>query len=343
MIIPFFIIHAGCPHQCVFCNQVHIVGADRSIVASSIPDKIELFLKTNAGKEPAQVAFYGGTFTALPVHIQQEYLDVVGPFIVSGRIKSIRLSTRPDCINHEILAFLKESHVQTIELGVQSMDDGVLALAMRGHTAADTLNAVNLIKEHGFTIGLQLMIGLPGDSADTFMDTVCTAIRLRPDFIRLYPLLVLKDTPLEVLYKTKQYHPLPIDEAVFLCSQALSLFEQAKIEVTRIGLQPTREMEKPGTILAGPYHPAFRQLVESLLLLDKMRLALHNRKDKTSTAIFMVNPHDLSAAVGQHRVNIEKLKKEFGLRSLRVKQQNHSIKEQEPVLLSNSQHETCCL
>jgi histone acetyltransferase (RNA polymerase elongator complex component) len=319
MIIPFFISHAGCPHQCVFCNQKNISGQIRPVDPATIPKIIITYLDTQVKKGPVQAAFYGGSFTALPRHEQNAYLEAVRPFLQSGQIESIRLSTRPDCISREILAFLKDHSVSTVELGAQSMDDRVLARVGRGHAAGDTMTAVKLLKENGFTIGLQLMAGLPGDSADIFMNTVDTVIRLKPRFVRIYPLLVLKGTPMEELYKNGGYTPLPLDDAVLLCRNALLRFEQAGIEVIRIGLQPTRELEKPGTILAGPYHPAFRQLVESSILLDRMRRYLSGNGKNSGSLVFFVNPRDVSAAVGQKRSNLGVLKKEFGLKNIGIR------------------------
>ena len=319
MIIPFFIPHFGCPHQCVFCNQKNITGRSTSVEASSIPWKIKEYLKTNNSGRPVHAAFYGGSFTALPVEKQKSYLEAVRPFILSGHIKGVRLSTRPDNISREILALLKEYHVQTVELGVQSMDDHVLTLSGRGHSAADTVSAVKLLREYGFTIGLQVMPGLPGESAEGFIGTVDKTIALKPAFVRIYPALVIKDTALEELYKTGQYAPLPLDKAVSLCKDALLRFEEAGIEVIRIGLQPTEELEKPGTIIAGPYHPAFRQVVESSILLDSMKALLANVKPSYSEVKVLIHPRDLSAAVGRRRSNIECLKDQFGLKTIHIR------------------------
>lgn len=319
MIIPFFIPNSGCPHQCVFCNQKNITGQVASIEAPSIPRAIAEYVKTNDPDEPVQVAFYGGSFTALGIDMQKSYLEAVRPFILSGQIKSIRLSTRPDNINREILALLKAYHVQTIELGVQSMDDRVLALSGRGHSAVDTVNAARLLREYGFLAGLQLLPGLPGDSAEKFVDTVDKTIALKPDFVRMYPLLVIKDTPLEELYTTGQYTPLLLDEAVSLCREALIRFERAGIEVIRIGLQPTKELAKPGTILAGPYHPAFRQVVESSIYLDKMTALLQGNGTGNTDTVFLVHPDDLSSAIGQKRSNLEHLKDQFALKTIRLR------------------------
>ena len=332
MIIPFFIPHFGCPHQCVFCNQKNITGQSKPVDLASIPHTISEYLKTDTQNDPIQIAFYGGSFTALSREIQKSYLEAVQPFIQSGEIKSVRLSTRPDGISREVLSLLKEYHVKTIELGVQSMDDRVLNMSGRGHCAADTTNAVSLLKEYEFFIGLQLMVGLPGDSAAGFMDTVDQVIKLKPDFVRLYPLLVIKDTPLEELYKTGRYLPLSLNDAVSQCGAAMLRFAKTEIDVIRVGLQPTEELEEPGTIIAGPYHPSFRQLVESSILLDRMRSELRKRKEKSGSVVFTVNPADLSAAIGQHRGNIEILKKEFGLSTIHIKVDETIVKRGEPLL-----------
>ncbi|MCK9419319.1 MAG: radical SAM protein [Nitrospirae bacterium] len=336
MIIPFFIPHSGCPHQCVFCNQKNITGQTKPVAPSAIPQKITEYLAISSSEKPAHVAFYGGSFTALPFETQKAYLTAVQPFITAGTIEGIRLSTRPDCITNKVLTLLKEYHVTTLELGVQSMDDAVLTRSGRGHTSTDTVNAVSLIRSYDFLIGLQLMPGLPGDSADGFMKTVGTVIGLRPDFVRIYPALVIKDTPLEDLYTSGRYIPLSLDDAVALCRDALERFELAGIDVIRIGLQPTEELEKPGTIIAGPYHPAFRQLVESSILLDKMRSALRLSRTKAGMVTFQVNPKDLSAAIGQHRSNIGLLKKEFGLQELSIVAEITVLKRRETLLCSSS-------
>jgi histone acetyltransferase (RNA polymerase elongator complex component) len=336
MIIPFFIPHSGCPHQCVFCNQKNITGQTTPVTPPEIPRKITEYLDISSTDKPAHVAFYGGSFTALPFETQRAYLNAVQPFIQTGQIAGIRLSTRPDCITNEVLALLKEYRVATIELGVQSMDDAVLMRSGRGHTATDTMNAVRLIRSSGFLIGLQLMPGLPGDSAESFRKTIDTVVELKPDFVRIYPALVIKDTPLEDLYASARYVPLSLDDAVSWCREALERFELAGVDVIRIGLQPTEELDKKGTIVAGPYHPAFRQLVESSILLDKMRRALRSYMGKTGRVIFQVNSKDLSAAIGQKRSNIKKLEKEFGVRNIDIVAGKTVLKRREPLLLSTS-------
>ncbi len=332
MIIPFFIPHSGCPHQCVFCNQKNIAGKAKPIDPVQVPRMITEYLASHTTDKPVQVAFYGGSFTALPFDIQTAYLAAIQPFINSGQIEGIRLSTRPDCITETILALLAEYHVTTIELGVQSMDENVLKHSGRGHTASDTVNAISLIKSHGFKLGLQLMPGLPGDSSACFMATISTVIKLKPDFVRIYPCLVIKDTPLEDLYASGRYMPLSLDAAVLLCREALERFEQEGIDVIRIGLQPSEELERSGTIIAGPYHPSFRQLVESSILLDNMRSVLRNRTERTERVTFQVNPKDLSSAIGQHRTNIGLLKREFDLIEISVVESDTGLKRRETII-----------
>ncbi len=319
MIIPFFIPHSGCLHQCVFCNQRNITGQNQPDDVLAIPGKINRHLSTHDSNEPVEIAFYGGSFTALPVAVQQAYLEAVDPFIQKGSVHSIRLSTRPDCISNEILTLLREHHVRVIELGAQSIDDGVLIRSGRGHKADDIINAVELLKEYGFGFGLQLMPGLPGDTANDFIKkTIGNVIVMKPDFVRLYPVLVIKGTPLEILFRNGCYLPLTLDEAIALCSDAIIKLERAGIAVIRVGLQPTKELGKPGTVLAGPFHPAFRQLVDSSIFLDGMRSALKKRTGTYSIADFSVNPKDISSAIGQRRCNIKTLIKEFKLNNVRI-------------------------
>ncbi len=289
--------------------------------------------KSRDSGKPVQIAFYGGSFTALARETQKAYLKAVRPFIQAGKVRNVRLSTRPDCISDETLSLLKEYEVAVVELGAQSMADEVLTRSGRGHKSDDTVNAVQLLKEHGFTIGLQLMPGLPGDSSEHFHDTVDRVIELKPDFVRLYPALVIKDTPLQALYESGRYIPLTLEEAVSLCREAYLKFEEAEIAVIRMGLQPTEELEKPGTIVAGPFHPAFRQLVESSIFLNKMRSALLNRTGMNHTAVFLVDPRDVSAAVGQQRANIDAMKKEFGLHGVRFVENGNGSKRGDVVLL----------
>ncbi|MFA5074300.1 MAG: radical SAM protein [Nitrospirota bacterium] len=310
MIIPFFIPNAACKHQCIFCDQKAITGEKRPPSSSEIPAKIDEYLRTKSRIDPVQIAFYGGSFTALPLAVQQSYLEAIQPFIQSKQIQTIRISTRPDCITTDILLFLKKYHVTIVELGAQSLNNDILKRSGRGHTADDTIKSFRLLKEYGFSCGLQVMVGLPGDSKKIFEQTITTVIKMTPDFIRLYPLLVIKGTRMEKEYNDGKYEPLSLENAVSVCKNALRMCRAAEIPVIRIGLQPTEELEQHGTIIAGPYHPAFRQLVESAIFLEEMQKALAH-SNETGKAIFYVHPLDLSAALGQNRSNVVQLEKEF--------------------------------
>lgn len=319
MIIPFFIPHAGCPHRCVFCDQKSITGRAEAVDPSSIPQIIDQYLRSAPSGKGAQVAFYGGSFTALPVETQAAYLEAPRPFIDAGLIGSIRLSTRPDAVNPGVPAFLRQHRVRTVELGVQSMSDRVLGLSGRGQSAADAVNAVALLRGHGFDIGIQLMTGLPGESAESFADTVTRVIDLAPCFVRIYPTLVIKGTPLEKLFRSGDYRPLPLGEAVDLCRDAAERFERAGIRVIRTGIQQTGALAAPGTVVAGPHHPAFGQLVESSRFLERMRKLLREASRQTGPVIFRVHDSDLSTAIGQKRSNVRSLAREFGLRDVRIR------------------------
>jgi len=263
LIIPVFIPFGGCPHQCVFCDQAGITGKAAMPGADDVRSTIEAYLHTweaSGGRGPREVAFYGGSFTGLPKEAQAEYLAVAHRYVREGRIDSLRLSTRPDYIDAEIAAGLTGYGVAVVELGAQSMSDTVLRLSGRGHTAARTRKAVDVLKEAAISVGLQIMPGLPGDTPETVLYTVEETISLAPDFVRVYPTLVLRGTPLHAMFERGEYAPWTLDEMVEVCRRAASLFRAAKIPVIRMGLQPTEELAE--AIVDGPFHPSFRQLVE---------------------------------------------------------------------------------
>lgn len=264
LIIPIFIPFGGCPHQCVFCDQKGITGTAALPGLDEVRQTIETYLSTWKSKGEKEAAFYGGSFTGLPADVQKGYLSTAGAFVESGRLDSLRLSTRPDYIDEKIIALVKEYGVTTIELGVQSMADEVLRASGRGHTAKQTQEAVRLLKSSGIKTGLQFMPGLPGDTPDTVIETVNEVIRLEPGFVRLYPSIVLKDTPLHKMYLAGDYRPWGLDEMVDVCAEAKRLLDAAGIPIIRMGLQTTNELAE--SIVAGPFHPSFRQLVEAAVL-----------------------------------------------------------------------------
>jgi len=265
-----------------------------------------------------QVAFYGGSFTLLPEARQRLLLESVQEFIQRGQVHSLRLSTRPDAIETNNLLFLQTMGVRTIELGVQSLNDRVLAAAARGHRSRATYEATARLKKHGFEVGLQLMPGLPGDNRETFLETVEKSIALTPNFVRIYPTVVLSSTPLERLFRSGRYKPLSLKEAVDWCKASKKRFDSASIPVIRIGLQPTSTLEEPGRIVAGPYHPALGQLVNSAIWHDKISPALKTASLQSPSLAIHAPSHQVTEIRGHHNSNIKGWLEELKLTSLQT-------------------------
>lgn len=305
--IPIFVPHRGCPFDCVFCNQKRITGSNSEVTAETVRETITQYLHTLPRNGcVTEAAFFGGSFTGIPISEQSALLRAAKPFKDSGEISGIRLSTRPDYINKEILDNLLKYGVTTIELGVQSMSDDVLKASNRGHLAETVEKAVSLIREYPFRLGLQMMTGLPSDTPEKSIYTAERLIGLKPDFVRIYPTLVIRDTYLEEMYKKGEYAPQTVEEAADLCKELLLMFERADIKVIRIGLQSTDEICENGSVAAGPVHSSFGELVESRIYFDIIRKAL---KPGAKARVF-VNPREVSKAVGNRRRNISELKKE---------------------------------
>lgn len=307
--IPIFVPHRGCPFDCVFCNQKRITGIHTEVTADDVRRIIDESLKT-LPKENRHVeaAFFGGSFTGIPIEEQSALLAAACEYLEKGLIDGIRLSTRPDYIDKTILDNLLRHGVTTIELGVQSMDNDVLKASNRGHTREDVIRAAELIHQYPFTLGLQMMTGLPADTDEKSLYTAEEIIKLQPDIVRIYPTLTIKDTFLEKLCRAGKYTPQTLDEAVELSKKLLLKFEENNITVIRIGLQSTDEICEGGSVVAGPVHSAFRELVESSIYLDIISSQLD--KINTSRADVFVNPREISKAVGNKRANIIKIKNE---------------------------------
>ncbi len=324
-IIPIFISHVGCRHRCIYCDQGRIARPVAAIPSpEQITEEIERYLKLGTRKrkncQTVQAAFYGGNFTALALATQRRLLHSVTPFLEQGKVHSLRISTRPDYCSLASLAILKQHKVATIELGVHSLDNEVLRISERGYTKDEVRKAVRELHEGNREIGIQLMIGLPGDSAQTFSSTVEEAIELKPHFVRLYPTVVIKGTQLEQWFLQGRYRPLSLAEAITLAKGALRRFRQVSIPVIRMGLQPTPSLEAPGAIVAGPFHPAFGQLVDSSLLYEQAASLLEDAKIKgRSSLTFLIAPKDISTFYGQGGGNIRRLRETFGLREITVK------------------------
>ncbi len=320
-IVPVFIPHAGCPHRCIFCNQQLITRQTRKEVSPvNIRRQVLSFLPYNRHGRPVEIAFYGGNFLGLPPDQLKLLLAEAAEFTPAGTVHGIRFSTRPDTIDEQRLAIIQSYPVSTVELGVQSMDDRVLTLSSRGHTAADTVNAVGLLKKFPYQIGLQLMIGLPGDNETTAMETARQVAALKPDFVRIYPTVVLADSPLAVKYRLNEYEPLPLVTAVTLTKHLYLLFRRNQIAVIRMALQASDDLADNAVVLAGPYHPAFGHMVHAEIFLDKATELLKNAPSKTECATFCVNPRSVSRLQGICGHNLKVLKQNFALTDIRILQ-----------------------
>ena len=311
-IIPIFVPHLGCPHDCVFCNQRKISGQTKMVTADDVRKTIDYYLK-NFRKEDnyIEVAFFGGSFTGIDSEKQEELLSVAYEYIKEKKVDSIRLSTRPDYIDKDILKRLKKYGVKTIELGVQSSSDYILKRAQREHTFEDVKRASKLIRKFGFTLGHQMMIGLPESTKNDEIKTAKDLIKLKPKIVRIYPVLVISGTQLEKDYQDGEYIPLSVDQAVETAKDLLALFNKKHIKVIRVGLQNTTEITDPNDensqVVAGPYHPAFRQLVESAMWYDAILNRIKKINMKVKDVQIDANPYDVNNIIGHKRCNVEKI------------------------------------
>ena len=315
-IIPVFVPHYGCPHQCVFCNQHKITGSGTTVTAEYAEKIIREALSWQTRTTEKEVAFYGGSFTAIPMSSQRELLSVVSPLYREGIIHGVRLSTRPDAIDDAVLNMLLEHHVTTIELGVQSMDDTVLRAANRGHTSDEVRAAVKKIRRYPFALGLQIMPGLPSEDMYSLLRTANAVRELAPDFVRIYPTVVIDDTPLADAYKCGKYTPLTLKDAVMRTAFLKLFFERANIPVIRMGLQATTDLDQEGTVLAGPYHPAFGELVEAELFRLMLICVLDGEDISGRKLIIHHHPSDASKVRGQRRANLMWIKERYRVKQI---------------------------
>ena len=329
-IVPVFVPHLGCPNDCVFCNQRRISGRTDPATADTVREAMEkaATLPRNSGKR--QLAFYGGSFTAIPTKEQEALLSAAKEYVDRGELDSLRLSTRPDAIDGEVINRLLRYGVETVELGAQSLDDEVLLLAGRGHTVADVENASRQIKAAGLKLILQMMTGLPGDTDEKDIETARKIIALKPDGVRIYPTVIVRDTALFDLWQCGRYPEHTVEDAVRVCARLLPMFEEAGIPVIRLGLNPTEELSG-GAAAGGAYHPALGEMVRSRIMLEKARRLLTERVN-VKTVVLGVNPSKISQMVGQHRCNLDKLREEFGLTEIKVKAAD--VDENEVTVLS---------
>ena len=312
-IIPIFVPHLGCPNDCIFCNQKSISGQKTNMTKEKAKKIIDDYLKSMTDENAQiEIAFFGGSFTAIETERQEELLQTAYEYIKSGKVESIRVSTRPDCIDKEILKRLKKYKVKTIELGVQSANDYILKRANRGHTFEDVKKASKLIRWYGFKLGHQMMVGLPESTRIDEINTAKALVKLKPKMIRIYPVLVVKNTKLEEEYEQGIYEPLSVVQAVEICKEIVRIFADKKIDIIRIGLQSTDEISDPqnekSEVVAGPYHPAFRQLVESGMWYDAIVGKIKKLNVKVKKVQVTVNPIDANNVIGHKKENVQKLK-----------------------------------
>lgn len=312
-IIPIFVPHLGCPNDCIFCNQKSISGQKKSVTKEETKKIIDDYLKSIREKDAQiEIAFFGGSFTAIEKERQEELLQVAYEYVKSGQVESIRISTRPDCIDKETLKRLKRYKVKTIELGVQSANDYILKRSNRGHNFEDVKKASRMIRRNGFKLGHQMMVGLPESTRIDEINTAKALVKLKPKMVRIYPVLVVKNTKLEEEYKEGKYQPLSVIQAVEICKEIVRIFADKNIDVIRVGLQNTDEISDPknknSEVVAGPYHPAFRQLVESAMWYDAIVGKIKKLNAKVKEVEVSVNPIDANNVIGHKKENVLKLK-----------------------------------
>lgn len=303
--IPVFVPHLGCPNDCVFCNQKKITGCD-TYNYEATRDQIRSQLKTaNIQTDNIQIAFFGGSFTGIEKSSMISMLGVANEFIERGEVGSVRISTRPDYIDSEILSILKTYNVTDIELGIQSMDDIVLKTAERGHSSSDSLRAAKLITDNGFNFVGQMMVGLPGSDLEKEIFTARAICEMGTCGVRIYPTLVFSDTKLECMYQSEQYLPLSVDEAAFRCAKIMKIFEDNGVPIIRLGLCETDNLRTEGSVIAGPYHPAMGELSENKFYLEEIEKTIKQSFADTqnkSLRVF-VSKGSISKAIGQKKSN----------------------------------------
>lgn len=317
-IIPIFIPHRGCKNECVFCNQKKISGEMRTVTPSDVKQEILNWLNNFKIKNrPVQVAFFGGSFTGLELNEQEEFLKVAYEFIKEKKVESIKLSTRPDYINEENLELLKKYSVRCIELGVQSMADDVLYVSKRGHTSQDVKVASKLIKKYKFELGHQIMIGLPNSTEEKEIYTIKECLKLKPDVIRIYPVYVLKDSKLYDMAINKEYMPLTLEEAIERTKKVYEECVKHKVNVIRIGLQTTEEINEDNMNILGPVCDNYKERILSSIAKDELCKKVSKLK-KYNKVNIIVPEKTKNFVIGNKKENIEYFEKELNT-TIRVK------------------------
>ena len=300
--IPIFIPHKGCPNSCIFCNQKKISGQIKNVDLSDVDNIIKTYLSYYKDQsKKIEIAFFGGSFTGIDINLQIDYLKVAKKYIDNGEVNSIRLSTRPDYISEEILVMLKEYGVDTIELGVQSMDDKILSIAKRGHTSQDVIRASKLIKKYNIRLGHQIMIGLPNSTMETEIYTIKECLKLKPTQLRIYPVYVIEDSELYDMYNSREYTPLNIAEAVKRCVAVVKECQSEDVAIIRLGLQSTSEITSSNSNIFGPVCDNFAEYVISAIIREHIEKYL--KKDQNEDIIVHVPRKYVSVTVGPKKIN----------------------------------------
>lgn len=334
-IIPIFVPHRGCPHDCIFCNQKKITGVSTEVTSEDARNIIEEYLPTIPKDASVEIAFFGGSFTAIDEKVQNELLSVAKEYVDKGLVSDIRMSTRPDCISVDILNRLKEYKTTIIELGVQSMDAKVLHDSARGHDIESVIKSAHLIKDSGINLGLQMMVGLPSDTEEKCIETAKKFIELDPFCVRIYPTLVVKDTGLETLLNKGEYKPFTLEQCIQIVKKLLVLFYVNNINVIRVGLQATEDIQLGKGIVDGPYHPAFRELVEGEMIKDYLHYLVIQNKTVSDVEI-KTNNKNISKIVGNKKSNKLFFKNDLNI-NMKVKVEN--LEEDEFIIILDNKKE----
>ncbi len=318
LIYPVFLQHAGCPFQCVYCNQFAVTSGEKGDIFEAARARLDLHAEqVKTSGRPGEAAFYGGTFSALPRPVMTGILEYAGSMVSRGIFTGIRFSTRPDCLGEEICEILDRFPVKTIELGAQSLSDSVLDASGRGYTAKEVIESAALVRQRGWLLGIQLMAGLPGDSASIFLQSVNRTIEIGPDFVRIYPALVLRGSRLADMFGSGAYKPLSVDEAIDWVVPGFDMLLAAGIPAARMGLQADPALDLPGVVLAGPNHPAFGYLVRCRWWRERIERELAGRAG--GSILIRSASNRISEIIGPQRSNIGYFESELKFSSVIVK------------------------
>lgn len=333
-VIPVFIPHSGCPHRCTYCNQNAVTGLrDRLPDPDGLQATVEYWLQyRKKGRSFTEISFYGGNFLGLEISAVRRLLDEAARWVSAGKVDGIRFSTRPDTVDQDRINLLADYPVSTVEIGVQSMEDRVLDRVRRGHSAADSVAAAERLKTAGYAVGCQLMTGLPGEGEESAINGAAAVAGLDPDFVRIYPLVVLEGSALASQYRAGRFKPLDLCDCVRRVASLYRVFCKNRIPVIRMGLQSSKELNTEGTILAGPYHPALGHMVLSELMLERAFQVLDAAPKLPETLEMRVHPAAVSRMRGLKNANISRLERRYPAVTRFLIQPDPAVDEDDVVL-----------